>query len=88
MRVEMTTKIGGTRNGEEWPDKGGVVDLPDHEALDLIAAGYAKEASDVEAPVEAPEPAEDGDEAPASDGDAPEPAEPVKPARKRPAKKA
>lgn len=41
MRVIMLTKIGGFRNGEEWPDKGGVIDVPEHEARDLIQARYA-----------------------------------------------
>jgi hypothetical protein len=40
----MLRKIGGTRNGVEWPDVGGVLDVPDHEAVDLIAAGYAERA--------------------------------------------
>jgi hypothetical protein len=38
----MTTHITGYRNGEPWPPAGGTVDLPDHEAADLIAAGYAE----------------------------------------------
>lgn len=42
MRVTMTHNIGGHRNGEPWPAKGGTIDLPAQEALDLIAAGYAK----------------------------------------------
>lgn len=41
MRVQMNTQIGGYRNGEPWPLKGGTIDLPDHEAADLIANGYA-----------------------------------------------
>jgi len=43
MRVIMLTKIGGFRNGEEWPDKGAVIDVPDHEARDLILARYARQ---------------------------------------------
>jgi hypothetical protein len=41
MLVTMKTKIGGYRNLEEWPPVGGTIDLPDHEALDLISQGYA-----------------------------------------------
>lgn len=50
MRVQMTKHIGGYRNGEEWPDIDGIIDVPDHEAVDLIANGYAKEADDADRP--------------------------------------
>lgn len=43
MRVEMRIRISGFRNLEPWPEIGETIDLPDHEAADLIAAGYAKE---------------------------------------------
>lgn len=42
MRVVMTTRIGGFRNGEPWPAPNAEIDLPAHEAADLVAAGYAK----------------------------------------------
>jgi hypothetical protein len=58
----MRTKIGGFRDGLEWPDRGGYLEVPDHEGEDLIRAGYAKEAVD-EAPLE------DGDEDAAPNGD-------------------
>ena len=89
MRVEMTTQISGTRNGEEWPAPGATIEVPAHEGDSLILAGYAKEATDAPTPEPAPVPVveEDGDElAPAEDGDgAPEaePVPPVKPARAR-----
>lgn len=41
MKIKMTGKVSGTRNGADWPEVGEVIDLPDHEALDLIAAGMA-----------------------------------------------
>lgn len=41
MRVRLTTQISGTRNGKDWPLVGSVVDLPDHEARDMIASGQA-----------------------------------------------
>lgn len=44
MRVTMKTRIGGYRNGQEWPAPGGHIDVPDHEGRDLIAAGYAEAA--------------------------------------------
>lgn len=89
MRVEMTTQISGWRDGQEWPRPGEAIDVPDHEAADLILAGYAKEASDAPTPDPAPAPVveEDGDEpSPAEDGDgAPEAKQvaPVKPTRAR-----
>lgn len=63
MRVEMKTKIGGYRDGVEWPDKGGVIDVPAHEADGLIANGYA-----VVAPDEIEEDV-DADQGQAVDGD-------------------
>lgn len=86
MRVRMTTHIGGTRNGEEWPAIGGVIDLPDHEATDLISAGYAvpddgsvpaEEAPDADEADPAPEP-DDGEAAsPEADAEAVADPEPV-----------
>lgn len=51
MRVCMKVTVSGTRDGEPWPAKGGIVDLPDDEAKQLLAAGMAVEPaaeSDVE----------------------------------------
>lgn len=73
MRVQMKTKIGGYRDGIEWPEIGGTIDVPDHEAESLIANGYAEEA--VDADQNAAEPA--GDEGQAADGDGVEPADAV-----------
>lgn len=42
--ITMTTQITGTRNGEDWPPVGATINLPDGEAADLIAAGYAEAA--------------------------------------------
>lgn len=42
MKVEMKLKIAGSRNGVRWPEVGGVVDLPENEARDLIDQGLAK----------------------------------------------
>lgn len=41
MRVRMLVSISGTRDGVEWPARGGLVDLPDAEAADMIRAGLA-----------------------------------------------
>lgn len=92
MRVEMIQHITGTRDGVEWPLKGGTIDLPDHEAADLIGAGLAKEATGEAAPEAADAAPEDGpDEAPAENGDAApedEPVQPAQPVKKAAAKKA
>lgn len=63
MRVRMKTHISGFRDGEPWPEIGGTIDVPEHEAADLAAAGYA-EAVDPEVHDEArpePEPETTGD---------------------------
>lgn len=41
MRVKMAVGITGTRNGENWPAAGEVVDLPTGEAELLLANGMA-----------------------------------------------
>lgn len=71
MRVQMKTKIGGFRNGVEWPDIGGTIDVPDHEADGLIGNGYAVplEQEDLDGTAEA---AADDQSAPAgAEGDTP-----------------
>jgi hypothetical protein len=45
MRVRMRVTISGTRDGEPWPERGSVVDLPDAEAKAMVAGGLAEEAS-------------------------------------------
>lgn len=42
MKVDVT----GTRNGDPWPPRDEVVDLPDDEARDLCAAGIAEPVPD------------------------------------------
>lgn len=46
--IKLKVQISGTRNGEEWPAPGTVVDLPEDEAATLIAAGLAVEPDDAE----------------------------------------
>ena len=41
MKVTMKVQVSGTRNGEDWPAPGQVVDLPDAEAVSLINQGMA-----------------------------------------------
>ena len=72
MRVQMNTKIGGYRDGVEWPQKGGVIDVPDHEAAGLIANGYATPADEIEetdGADQGPAAAADGDGAADADRD-------------------
>lgn len=47
-RIKLDVQITGTRDGEEWPRPGYVIDLPEAEAQDLIAAGAAHEPADDE----------------------------------------
>jgi hypothetical protein len=42
----MLVDISGTRDGAEWPRRGGLIDVPDHEAADLIANKFAEAATD------------------------------------------
>lgn len=50
MRIRMTVEMSGTRNGEPWPKRGEVAELPTTEAAHLVGAGIAVEVPD-EAPV-------------------------------------
>lgn len=42
MKVRLHVKISGTRNGEEWPDIGDEIELPEAEAIDLCVTGAAE----------------------------------------------
>jgi hypothetical protein len=48
VRVKMIAGISGTFDGNDWPARGEVADLPDAVAVDAIAAGFAEPASAVE----------------------------------------
>ncbi|MFB8035878.1 hypothetical protein ACFC5Z_23605 [Streptomyces sp. NPDC056004] len=76
MRVRMRVAVSGTRNGEDWPPAGGVIDLPQSEAETLLAIGIATEADE--------EPAEENAAAPGGE----ETATPDKPTGRRTAKTA
>jgi len=41
-KVKMLVKISGERNGSEWPDVGGTLDVPKDEADQLVSNGYAE----------------------------------------------
>jgi hypothetical protein len=49
MFIRMLFEITGTRNGQPWPKRGGLIDLPASEAKNLIAQGLAVH---IDAPVE------------------------------------
>jgi hypothetical protein len=49
IRVRMKVAISGTRDGKEWPDRGGYTTLPDQEAADYIAAGIVEPAPQLDA---------------------------------------
>jgi hypothetical protein len=53
MLVTMIGEISGSRDGVPWPPVGGVVDLPDDEAIRLVENRMAVPVVDPEYPVEA-----------------------------------
>ena len=42
VSVKLNVTITGTRNGLDWPPRGGVITLPVSEAFDMIFAGMAE----------------------------------------------
>lgn len=42
MKIRMKTQLTGSRNGVRWPVAGETKELPEGEALELIAAGLAE----------------------------------------------
>tara|TARA_E500000081_G_C6053582_1_gene314850 strand:- start:652 stop:816 length:165 start_codon:yes stop_codon:yes gene_type:complete len=44
MKVKMLIKISGTRDGQDWPEVGGEIDLPKAEAEQMIANGQVEKA--------------------------------------------
>lgn len=71
MKVKMIAQINGTRDGEDWPPRGAIVEFPDDEAADLIMNGYAIDPADVEDDADAEDSGDEPDEetADAPDGD-------------------
>lgn len=41
MKVRLRGDISGTRDGQDWPPRGTVIDLPDDEAASLCQTGMA-----------------------------------------------
>lgn len=48
MKIRMAVQMpeGGSRNGEPWPRKGEVAEIPTGEAVHLVASGVAERADD------------------------------------------
>lgn len=46
MQIRMKVQMSGTRNGEDWPARGELADLPTGEATHLVASGIAEEVTD------------------------------------------
>ena len=46
MRIKMIIPISGTIDGQEWPDRGGVIDVAANVADDMIANGFASACDD------------------------------------------
>lgn len=60
MNVTMLRKVSGTRDGVDWPDPGGSLEVPDEEAASLIMLGLAEAVEgEGEAPAEPPSEAEE-----------------------------
>jgi hypothetical protein len=55
MLVRMLEHIAGSRDGNRWPPRGGIIDLPTEEAHALIAHGYAQPVPPAESSAFAPE---------------------------------
>lgn len=53
MQVKMRTLVSGLRDGKPWPPVGGVIEVPDAEAVGLLQNGTAVPVYDPESGVEA-----------------------------------
>jgi hypothetical protein len=41
QKIRMLVNISGTRDGQQWPPIGGTINLPEAEAEQYVALGYA-----------------------------------------------
>jgi hypothetical protein len=55
MKVRIKVRPSGLLNGREWPEAGGVIDLPDAVAKGMIESGDAKALTKAEAEEKADE---------------------------------
>lgn len=88
MKVRLKTEVTGLRDGVPWPKVGGVIDLPDDEAGQLLAAKIVEplKAAKPETATVAPVNIEKAD-APAAPAAAPTPARRGRPPKAAPANK-
>lgn len=42
MKVTMIVKLSGSRDGQDWPDVGEDLDVPNDEAVQLLGTGLAR----------------------------------------------
>lgn len=52
MKVEMKVRLSGTVNGQDYPQRGGVLETTDEHGAELCAAGLAVPVVSTEPPVE------------------------------------
>jgi hypothetical protein len=48
MKIKMLVNISGTIDGQEWPQRGGVIDLAEHVAADMIVNKFAEACDELE----------------------------------------
>jgi hypothetical protein len=48
MKIKMLVNITGTIDGQEWPERGGVIELAEHVAADMIGNGFAELCDELE----------------------------------------
>jgi len=51
-KIKLKVQMSGTRNGEDWPAPGSVVDLPAEESAQLVSQGCAAELEEDEPAIE------------------------------------
>jgi hypothetical protein len=83
MKVRMKVQISGTHDGQEWPARGGVVELADDEAAGLCAQGLAEPVADTDEPEKAVPPTAEVAEVPVPEKPAAPTAEKRGPGRPR-----
>ena len=48
MKIKMLVNITGTIDGQEWPERGGVIDVAEHVAADMIGNKFAEACDELE----------------------------------------
>ncbi|MEV7394342.1 hypothetical protein [Streptomyces sp. NPDC091215] len=62
MKIRMKMTVSGLRNGQPWPPRGGVLDVPDAEGAALCAMGGAEPVAEADADVEKAVPEDDAEQ--------------------------